>query len=487
MAQAQSVLQEAWQHADWIHLVELLRRSRPPLHERSVADQQETGLVLHALHHLGQVRESGDTAGGSPVLPASRLKHQISEQLHQWGGEGLHLHEHDEMTLDMAAWLFEYIWQDPALSSKIQAILARLQVPYVKASLADPRLLSTPDHAARRLLERLVGWGQGWSATDIPDETQLAPLVQAVDAIVDSFAPDESVFESALAAFGDATSRTERRVETTERRQRQTAEGQEKLGQARDRVVRDLHDALDGLSIPPLVEQFCRRPWAHHMVMVLLREGESARAYRTSVDWVIGLAAHLDPNAPRTHQTPLSFLFEQMRAAQPTLGIDPHGLERFWVHVLAAIQQKPGPLVTPLPASAILGSEDTWQAAPLKKDPNPEAGSSLEGQVERWINQKEARMKPGVWWQWQQENGQVRAIKLSWVGRFNRRVLFVNNQGLRAAEWSWDEVDDRLARGELTPGQTRPVAERAFESLPREPLAPAVPAPNSTVIRSPAP
>ena len=69
----------------------------------------------------------------------------------------------DEDTIDLVGMLFEYILEDRNLPTQMQALLGRLQIPYLKVAILDNHLFAKHSHPGRRLLDRLADAAKSWS------------------------------------------------------------------------------------------------------------------------------------------------------------------------------------------------------------------------------------------------------------------------------------------------------------------------------------
>lgn len=95
--------------------------------------------------------------------------------------------------------VFEAISRTDALPHTIRAILARLQVPFLRLALVDDALLADGDHPARQLIDRIAAIG----ATLRPDVSLDLPLCKGLDDVVRGLqrgdASGREAFERALA------------------------------------------------------------------------------------------------------------------------------------------------------------------------------------------------------------------------------------------------------------------------------------------------
>jgi hypothetical protein len=99
-----------------------------------------------------------------PALFANQLKQSLLQQVSKLtGGAKQRLNAGDEDAIDLVGMLFDFVLGDRNLPAQIQAILARLQVPYLKVALLDRHLFSQRHHPARRLLDEMAQACVGWT------------------------------------------------------------------------------------------------------------------------------------------------------------------------------------------------------------------------------------------------------------------------------------------------------------------------------------
>src|SRR5690606_28015618 len=79
----------------------------------------------------------------------------------------------DEDTIDLIALVFESVKNDANLPEPLRAMLARLQIPFLKTAFADPKLLEGDHHPARQLLDELGALASSWCASADPDRALL--------------------------------------------------------------------------------------------------------------------------------------------------------------------------------------------------------------------------------------------------------------------------------------------------------------------------
>lgn len=103
-------------------------------------------------------------------------------------------------TVALVARMFDSYYRDPRLPDNLKPVLARLQLPMMKAAVADRHFFLDPHHAARRtvndLFEMLLQFG---SAEAAPSPQLISELQGLIDAMVQAFNLDPAKLRGAPA------------------------------------------------------------------------------------------------------------------------------------------------------------------------------------------------------------------------------------------------------------------------------------------------
>ncbi len=150
----------------------------------------------------------------------------------------------DEDTIDLVSMLFEFILEDQNLPAQMQVLLARLQIPYLKAAILDRRMFSQRQHPARLLLDGLADLAKGWSAESDRDHRVHDQVKSVVDRLLHEFDDDMGIFERLAGELQEFQNSSRKRAELAEQRVAESARGREKLEQARRRAAREILDRV---------------------------------------------------------------------------------------------------------------------------------------------------------------------------------------------------------------------------------------------------
>ena len=98
------------------------------------------------------------------------------DELRQAAHSGL-----DQMVIDVIATLFDHILADAKVPPQMARLIARLQLPVLRAALGDPAFFSARRHPVRRLINRIASLA---SASDDLDSAEGQALLQRVQELI---------------------------------------------------------------------------------------------------------------------------------------------------------------------------------------------------------------------------------------------------------------------------------------------------------------
>ncbi|MBW4047295.1 MAG: DUF1631 domain-containing protein, partial [Proteobacteria bacterium] len=105
----------------------------------------------------------------------------------------------DRLIIDAVALMFDHTLADPRLHTQVRIALGRLQVPVLRLALLDAGVLSSPEHAARRLMNRIASVSADYTTADeVAARGFLDCLNAQVAIIVHANRESEDVYAQAL-------------------------------------------------------------------------------------------------------------------------------------------------------------------------------------------------------------------------------------------------------------------------------------------------
>ena len=99
------------------------------------------------------------------------------------------------MTIELVAMLFDFVFETRDLPDGIKALLARLQIPVLKAAMLDGAFFAKKSHPARLLVNALAQAGLGWSTVMGQEDPLYKKIDEIVHKILDGFTDNLGLFD----------------------------------------------------------------------------------------------------------------------------------------------------------------------------------------------------------------------------------------------------------------------------------------------------
>ncbi|UGB38446.1 DUF1631 family protein [Frateuria soli] len=432
-------------------LRELLTHQRGPRPVPDHARFATTGELDAALAALPQ----GAAARDLPRRP-QRLREALVDQLN--AGQPLDavplLPSPDaDDTLELIARLFDTLRRQLPPAGSAHALLDRVQLPMLRAALADEGFFERREQPARQLLEQLIEAAREW--LDGADGSLVAPLEQLLDRL-DRESPTPTLHAGLAAELERQVAQQQRRAQATERRHIEAMQGRERLEQARQRAAELLTGLLAKAPPRPALRALLEHAWSDVLALTLLRHGEQSESFARRLVITDQLLGRLPPGNLDALQ------------AEVVAGLQQIGMQGEEANELA--QRLIG-------AGAVMQEGDTagltGLAMRLKQRHGPgEAARPAQAQAPvpsaeaLRLHQRLSRHS-GDWFEFVQADGGRVRRKLAWYSARAARGLFVTRQGQRAGEMSVADLAQAIAAGKVRalPAVNESDLDRAWRAL----------------------
>jgi hypothetical protein len=218
----------------------------------------------YAAPTAGGAVQPADTAG-QPLLPNLIREHR--DELRQATQGSV-----DHMVIDVIGFLFDQILSDPKVPPQMARLLARLQLPVLRAALGDPTFFSSRKHPVRRFVNRIASLGAAFDDfEDVQAQAFLSKVRSLVQGVVEGDFEQLEIYEQQLAALeafvaeqnaapaGDDPAGLLAEKEDQQRLQALYAE----------RLAGDLKD----VAAPAFLRDFVSRVWSQVLLRAAERDG----------------------------------------------------------------------------------------------------------------------------------------------------------------------------------------------------------------------
>ncbi|HET8554088.1 MAG TPA: DUF1631 domain-containing protein [Rhodanobacteraceae bacterium] len=423
-----------------------------------------------------------DQMGGTiSMQDIAKLKAHLLKQVGRLRGDAkVHMSGADEDTIDLVGMLFEFILEDRNLPVEMQVLLARLQIPYLKAAILDRRMFAHTTHPARRLLDALAEAAKGWSEESDRDRRLYAKVHGIVETLLQEFDDDMDIFSRLEQELADFQAASRKRAELSEQRVAEAVRGREKLQQARRRAAKEILVRLNEQALPELIRSILTRAWANYLVLTLLRQGEESQEFRVAlrfVDDFIWSALPKQDEAERERLRKLLPLLEKsLRHGLATVAFQDADVESLMAQLNTMYRVQLGEIAPPADldeqadaSKLIPDSVETIASPEVLAEAEAEAveaGAKTARDAANPDVQRVRELKVGDWLEFStKDKASGERAKLSWISPISGKYLFVNRRGLKVADKTVTELARELADGSAIVLEELPLFDRALDAI----------------------
>ncbi|MEA5122984.1 DUF1631 domain-containing protein [Xanthomonas floridensis] len=411
----------------------------PPAAAASVAvPKAALGEALASLQ--GALRAQANPA--SPASGIDAVQRQVLEVLRAQHGPTAALSPQDTDTFDLLGLLYAQMQREVREHTPAQALLAKLQVPVVRAALTDTHFFVRDQHPVRELLNTVAESGAVWLGEEDIDPQLLHKLGSAVDRIVDTYQGDEAVFAAANDDIQAHLRALSRKAEVAERRHVDAARGMERLESAKQQAQARIEELCERSAPPRFVQSLLRQAWSDVLTLTLLRQGEQSPEW----DERQALTARIAEVTCRSKGEPI----DTALATDVETALLQVGYHHDEAAAIARRLSTPGgedeltsrtELTAKLKARARLGDQGEGAARKPATAPRTPAEEDYYTQL---------RSLPfGTWFEFTiNQQGDLRRQRLSWYSPMTDHALFVNQRGQKVGDHSLDGLARLMASGQ---------------------------------------
>src|SRR5579885_3232931 len=429
------------------------------------------------------------------AVDAAQAVQQIKQALLEQAGK-LHGTEKarvtgaDEDTIDLVGMLFEFILQDRNLPAQMQALIARLQIPFLKVAILDKHLFAQKTHPARQLLDSMAQACMGWSEESDRDHRLYDKVKQTIESLLKDFDDDLGIFERARIDFESFLETNKKRAELAEQRAAEATRGREKLHAARRISAREVLKRVEGRPLPDIVHNVLTRPWANYLVLTLLRQGEDSNEWRQALRFADEFAWSAEPKVTDADRTRLKGLLpaleKGLRHGLATVAYHENDVKQLMVELNAFYRnllQGEAPATgaeaaarDKAAAESAAPFEIVGKAVPAAATDSPieeitlreteEAAPEANYDADDECLKQAKEMKVGTWVEFTDPNtGTKERAKLSWISPISSKYLFVNRKGLKVSDKTVFALAAEIRRGHAVILEEVPLFDRALDAI----------------------
>ncbi|MCC7218378.1 MAG: DUF1631 domain-containing protein [Burkholderiales bacterium] len=394
----------------------------------------------------------------------------------------------ESMTIEMVAMLFDFIFETKDLPDGIKALLARLQIPVLKAAMLDGAFFAKKSHPSRLLVNELAQAGLGWSPVMGPED----PLYRKIDGIVhqilDNFSDDLAIFDEQRGELEAFLAEEERAAEENIQSSADEINQKDRLQIATVVAKAEIEKRIEGSPVPNFLASFLRQNWQRTLEQVYLDHGEESESWSSGMttleDLVWSVQPKRSPDDRRHLVALLPSLLKRLSAGMHNRTWPAGEREAFMSNLVEAhaAAVKPSLAQTASPTSAVAeaakaqaeiakASGDQMLAAKAEAlavamtQAEPEPVEPPREVIDDDYLEIARSLERGMWIEFEADDGQLAFAKLAWVSPLRGTYLFTNRQGQKALSMTAEELAERFRADRARLVEAEPLIDRAFTSM----------------------
>jgi hypothetical protein len=421
-----------------------------------------TQLQLDGLAALG-AGATLPTGGGAPG--ANNILHELKSS-----SVGTSMGQMDAMTLDIVARLFDQLFDDPKIPLGAKGLIGRLQIPMLKAAIADKDFFKDKDHPARMLLDSLGEIAIRLPADFNTGSALFGHLETILQELITGYKDDIEIFSVVREGLIALMQREDERIEAEAQAAAEKIVQEEALGVAKSAAQAAVSARLQapGQVLPGPVLEFIIEQWLQLMMLIHVKRGPVSEPWNRSIEVVDQLIWSVQPNKTTEDRRKLAatvpVLLKSLTAGLQAAGIDDAVREAFFPEMMrlhTAILSAPAVKGTAPAAEAPKGEVALdFTAHITMKNPFGEGKIQVQDDMDpeetamnlsRHATDPDA-LRVGDWFEWKEKNADgeetQRPVRLIFMTPRKTRYIFRDRSEKDYIECTRNEVVRRLRTGE---------------------------------------
>lgn len=385
------------------------------------------------------------------------------------------------MTIDIVAMLFDYILDDKNIPGAMLALIGRLQIPLLKVALLDNQFFSRKSHPARRLLNLLATTAVSWDESQGENDPLYLKVQSIVQSVLDDFEDDTRLFETLLEDLEDFLQKEEEQAAQRAARSAKLMEGQERLDVAKSTTLEEIEPRVNDGQNLDFVREFVTTHWKNLLFITCARQGKDSPAWKQTVATMDDLIWSIKPKLTREDRQKLvamqPALLTQLREGMERLSIPTTERDDFiaklvYAHGRTAINRDENTdtesgTETAEPAALEVNEQQAVVTEVEQPEPKQESVTKPP-EVNDEHTARVQQLRTGTWMEFRDsDDGPIRA-KLSWVSPITNTYLFTDRKGLKAGNYSEEELAELLRSTRATIIDSAPLMDRAVSTVLKE-------------------
>lgn len=392
----------------------------------------------------------------------------------------------DVRIIKLVEMLFDFLWSDDDIPTKVKVSVSRLQLPTVKFALTSHDFLDNGENPIRLLIDRL-------SAAGMTIESDDDPVLQEIENVVDRIIRAENFKHEAMQAldeFNKFVLQEEKRAKIIEKRTYSTEFGLASSKHAQVFVDDFLNEQfMQANCLSEHTVLYLKSIWGKVLYITYLQKGVNDPLWAEHAtlleDLVWSLSEHIKPAEKSIWMQKVPEIVKQMKSVLVTRMINPYEMGE----VFSELRRKHLDILTKLEYA---DEDDYFSFTPLKTvqdtdklnsiasshdesmviDESVRVSALAKQEAQARVEMKEIyqwfeQFQPGDWFLLLEDDRTKQRIKLSCMLDQSLDVLFVNRFGMKSKTMHLKDFHQYVNAGTMKKLSKEPFFDRALKNVGR--------------------
>ena len=410
--------------------------------------------IIQALSNIQNQAQFNQQDGAR--LDGEAIKKAVLEAIAKTSGGAVtkRINQIAEKTIDFIELIFDAIVEDEEISDTIKALLLRLQIPIIKASMSDQEFFIYDDHPARLLLDNIADASAGVTGHD---DSIYKFLDKIINNILAEYDLSTKIFKTAL---DDLNAYTEEQ-DAIARAKEEEEQRQLLRKHARATVLKSLRATTTGKTLPEEVHALILKRWPTLMFNHYLNNGKENDEWTNIVLTLRHIVDSVQPLQSAEHLTKILSSKDNLFATtQKYLNVSSNSIKDVQ-NVMAVYKETVQRHID----DANFTVEEITEAEEIINNTEPVEELPIEEDVTDRPTIP-SNIMPGMWFQiYMGEDKAVRRCKLSVILVEDANLMFVNHKGELVVEKSFDTFNEEITNESTKIIMGHSAFENAFKTV----------------------
>jgi hypothetical protein len=304
-----------------------------------------------------------------------------------------------------------------------------------------------------------------------------------VQAILDKFEDDTSLFGTLLEDLDAFLRKEEERAEVRAERSAKVMEGQERLEVAKSTTLEEIEPRVSDAVSLDFVREFVTTHWKNLLFVTCARQGKDSDAWKQAVATMDDLIWSVRPKhtvAERKRLVAMQpVLLSNLRTGMERLSIPATERDDFIARLVhahgrtavnkseqdEAAEVAENTAEAEQPAHTAAAEQPRESRTHMQRAAADKPNSASAAPVNDEYTERVRMLKSGTWLEINGRDGKAVRAKLSWVSPITGTYLFTDRQGLKAGNYTLDELAQLLRTARARVLNSTPLMDRAVGTV----------------------